>query len=142
MKERGYSLIEVVTVLALCGIMAYIVAFSFNDAVPRFNLNKGAWDVVSMLNQARFRSVWAGLKCRVRVEGGALFLEAYDEDASEWTTLRRFDPAGVAVAANNWPIFHPQGTVSNLASISVSNAAGSFKITLAISGRIKSVRIT
>ena len=34
----------------------------------------------------------------------------------------------------------PQGTVSDLASITVANARGSYRITVAITGRIRTVR--
>jgi hypothetical protein len=48
---------------------------------------------------------------------------------------------GVNIQANNSPVFHPQGTVSNLASIMISNTWGSYKITLAISGRIRIAKL-
>ncbi len=44
---------------------------------------------------------------------------------------------GVWIQANNTPTFHPAGTVSNFATILVSNSWGTNKITLAITGRIK-----
>jgi hypothetical protein len=44
---------------------------------------------------------------------------------------------GVNISATNSPIFHPLGTVSNLTSVYISNTAGKYRISLAISGRIK-----
>lgn len=48
---------------------------------------------------------------------------------------------GVNVEANNSPLFHPEGTVSNLASIYVFNSWGKYRITIAITGRIKTTPI-
>ena len=44
---------------------------------------------------------------------------------------------GVNITATNSPIFHPLGTVSNLTSVYISNTSGKYRISLAISGRIK-----
>ena len=140
MKRRGYSLIETMTVISLVGIMAYMTMFSFQAVIPRYRLKSCAWQMTSLLNQARFRSAWSGLDCRLRVDGGNVFLETRDAAGLSWKAVRTFSPDGAAVAANNQPIFHPQGTVSNLATITVSNSAGAYKITLAISGRVRSVR--
>jgi hypothetical protein len=93
------------------------------------------------LNQARIRSVWEGVSVRVRLSSGAIALEQYDETGKTWRTLQTEFLEGVRIEANNSPIFHPTGTVTGLATILVSNSRGSYRITLAISGRIKVVKI-
>jgi len=45
----------------------------------------------------------------------------------------------VTLKANNTPVFYPEGTVSNLATILVSNDRGGYRITLAMTGRVKAV---
>ncbi len=142
MKRRGYSLIELVIVMSLAGTMLYMTVFAFQSAVPRYRLKICAQAVTAMLNQARFRSAWSGRPCRFRTTGGVVLLETRDKSGLDWVPFRTFVPEGATVAANNQPVFHPQGTVSNLATITVSNPAGAYRITLAISGRVKSVRTT
>jgi len=93
------------------------------------------------MNYARFKAVFSGTKFRLSFNPDGYTLERYDQYLKTWNAEMGNILEGVHVQANNSPIFHPQGTVSNLASITVSNASGSYKITLAISGRIKVVKL-
>jgi Tfp pilus assembly protein FimT len=141
MKEKGFSLVETVLAITLAGFLIYGGSVSFKQLVPRFQLQTGLWEIQSSLNQARFKAAWRGRRYRVRFEGPACALEAYDEGSGTWRLdrLARFE--GVEVTANNSPTFYPEGTVSDLATISVSNSRGAYKITVAISGRIKTVKV-
>ncbi len=47
------------------------------------------------------------------------------------------DYQDVIMTASNNPSFLPRGTASNLASITLTNSAGSRKITVSITGRVK-----
>jgi len=63
------------------------------------------------------------------------------KEEKTWRTVQTEFLEGVRIEANNSPIFHPTGTVTGLATILVSNSRGAYRITLAISGRIKVVKI-
>jgi hypothetical protein len=89
------------------------------------------------MNYARYRSIFKGKKVRIKFDSIGYTIEEYDETQKKWTQSIRNIFEDVVIAANNSPIFHPIGTVSNLASIHISNSWGKYKITLAISGRIK-----
>jgi prepilin-type N-terminal cleavage/methylation domain-containing protein len=141
MKERGFTLIETVVVLLLAGLLIYGGAVSFKQLIPKFRLQTGVWEIGSSLNQARFGAIWKGAPMRVRFEGSGYTLESYDEEAKTWRVVRSARLEGVKVEANNDPAFYPQGTVSNLATISVSNSRGAYRITVAITGRVKTVKI-
>lgn len=139
--RKGFTLVEVVLALALAGLFMYGAAYSFQRLVPKFQLQSGIWEVTSGLNQARFRAIMSGEPVRVRFVPSGFVFERYDEAAKIWRTARTASLPGVAVRANNAPVFHPQGTVSDLASITVSNALGTFRITIAITGRVRTTRI-
>jgi prepilin-type N-terminal cleavage/methylation domain-containing protein len=139
--RRGFTLIEVVLALSLAGLFVYGVAYSFHWLVPKFQLQSGIWEVTSGLNQARFRAIMSGEPVRVRFVPSGFIFERYDEAAKTWLTARTAYLSGVEVRANNSPVFHPQGTVSDLASITVSNARGTYRITIAITGRVRTARI-
>jgi prepilin-type N-terminal cleavage/methylation domain-containing protein len=139
--RRGFTLVEVVLALALAGLFIYGGAYSFQRLVPKFQLQSGIWEVTSGLNQARFRAIMSGEPVRVRFVASGFVFERYDEAAKLWRTARTASLPGVAVQANNSPVFHPQGTVSDLASITMSNARGTYKITIAITGRVRTARI-
>jgi hypothetical protein len=73
----------------------------------------------------------------MRFSGSTYCLEQQNIQDGPWLRLSGRRLEGVVLRANNMPIFHPQGTVSNLATIWVENGWGRYKITLAITGRIK-----
>jgi Tfp pilus assembly protein FimT len=141
MGGKGFTLVETVLAMALAAFFAYAGAISLGRFVPKLRLQTAVWEVESSLNQARFKAAWKGTPARVRFgEPSRYALEVYDGEADAWRLERAGVLEGVVVDANNAPVFHPQGTVSNLASITVSNSRGSYKITVAISGRIKAVK--
>jgi Tfp pilus assembly protein FimT len=138
--RSGFTLIEAVLTLALVGLFTFGGAYTVQRLVPKLHLQSGIWEVTSGLNQARFRAIMSGVAVRVRFVASGFVFERYDEAAGSWQTSHTVILPGVLVRANNDPVFHPQGTVSDLASITVSNARGSYKITVAITGRVKTIR--
>jgi hypothetical protein len=139
-ERRGFALVEAALVLALAGLMAFGTVLAARRLGPKFDLQAGIWEVSAGLNQARFRAVMSGAAVRVRFVPAGFVFERYDADSAAWRPARAVALSGVAISANNAPIFHPQGTVSNLASITVGNVCGAYRITVAITGRIKAVR--
>jgi len=137
MKARGFTLLEMVIVLALGGVLIYCGAVTFSKLVPKFRLQTGVWEIRSTLNEARFGAVWTGEPRRVRFGASGYALESYDESSQTWRMMRTARLEGITVDANNDPAFYPEGTVTNLATITVANSRGAYKITVAISGRIK-----
>ncbi|HPW17163.1 MAG TPA: GspH/FimT family pseudopilin [Candidatus Aminicenantes bacterium] len=140
-RRPGFTLVEAVTALAISGLLVLGGAQAVGRLGPRLRLRSGAWEVTSGLGQARFQAVMSGEPVRVRFLPSGFVLERYDAAASAWRTARRSVLEGVAVRANNAPVFHPQGTVSNMATVTVSNSRGSYRITVAITGRIKTTRV-
>jgi prepilin-type N-terminal cleavage/methylation domain-containing protein len=139
-RRGGFTLIETVLALALAGLFALGTAATIRRLGPALDLRSGIWQVTSGLNQARFQAVLSGAAVRVRFVTTGFSLERYDEAAAAWRPAKTVVLPGVLVRANNAPVFHPQGTVSGLASITVGNARGSYRITVAITGRIRTVR--
>jgi len=141
MDKKGFTLVEAVIVLALVSLLILAGSESVSGLAPRYQLQRAVWEVRARLNQARIRSVWEGISVRVRLSSAAIALEQYDEGGKTWRTVQTEFLEGVRIEANNSPIFHPTGTVTGLATILVSNSRGAYRITLAISGRIKVVKI-
>ena len=140
----GYSLIELMTVL---GILSIVFLFSQHwlvSQLPKWRLNGAARQVVSDFMAAKTQAVIQGNKHRIT------FLDAHrysilDDDNNNG----RPDPAervaiydihidyeDVMLTTTNHPIFHPRGTASNLATVTLSNSAGSKVITVGITGRV------
>ena len=141
-RRRGFTLVEAVMALALSGLLVLGGVQAVGRLGPKLRLQSGIWEVTSGLGQARFRAIMSGEPVRVRFIPSGFTLERYDAAASAWRAARRSVLEGVAVRANNAPVFYPQGTVSNMATITVSNSRGSYRITVAITGRIRTVRVS
>jgi hypothetical protein len=137
MKPRGFTLVETALVLALAGLFVYSGTVAFKGLGPKFRLNSGVWEVRSALNEARFGAVWTGTARRVKFGASGYSLESYDELSGSWRTIRAARLEGVEVKANNDPAFYPEGTVANLATITLANSRGAYKITVAITGRVR-----
>jgi len=142
MRERGFTLVESLMVLFLTALLTYGGVTSLTRLAPRFHLRSGVWRVTSGLNQARSQAVWSGGPVRVRFGPPGFVLERRDPATGAWRTARAAVLEGVTVRANNSPVFHPQGTVSSLATITVANAIGAYRITIAITGRIRTTKVT
>ena len=142
--QEGYSLIELITAL---GVLAIVFLFSQNwliSQLPKWRLNGAVRQVVSDLMAAKTHAVTQGNKHRVT------FLDAYRysildddnnngrHDPNEDVAIRdiRIDYTDVMLTSTNNPIFHPRGTASGLATVTLTNTAGSKVITVGITGRV------
>lgn len=141
MKERGISLLEAVLVLAIAGILLTGLSLSLHGISPKYKLLSAVWEVQSSLNTARFKAIFKGTNIRMSFKESGYFLETYDAAAKTWRRDTTRFLNGVCVDANNAPTFHGSGAVSNLASIYISNSWGKYKITVAISGRVKTIKL-
>lgn len=137
----GFSLLEVVTSLFILSVILALTSLSFLHFSPKYKLKRAVWEINSSLNFARYKAIWERTKIRIRFYPQSYTIDQYDQQENQWKTKQTHSLEGVLIKANNSPTFHPQGTVSNLASIYISNSWGMYKITLAISGRIKVVLI-
>lgn len=136
-RTYGFSLIEVVVSIAILGLIIALFSYSFTNQTPKYQLKRATWEIYSRLNYARYKAIYRGTKYKVSFESNSYVIEKFDDAKGEWRTEQRSFLGGVKITANNSPIFHPSGTVSNLASITVYNSRGQYKISIAISGRIK-----
>jgi prepilin-type N-terminal cleavage/methylation domain-containing protein len=137
----GFTLLEAVLVLALVSILVLAGTASASRSAASFALERAVWEIRMRLNQARIRSVWEGTPTRLRIGRAGFSLETYDEDTKTWMRAESGLWEGVVVEANNTPTYHPTGSVTGMATILVSNTRGAYKITLAITGRIKAMKL-
>jgi prepilin-type N-terminal cleavage/methylation domain-containing protein len=140
-KKKGFSLTETIISLSILALIAVAVSASFLNKAPKYRLQSAVREVHSRLNYARYKAIFEGIKVRVEFDAKSYTIEKYSEEQKEWKLEKKYSLQGVTLQANNSPVFHPSGTVSNLASITISNSWGTYRITLAISGRIKTMKI-
>jgi len=138
-NDRGFSLIDVLIGIFILGLIVTFASYALLQSSPRYQLRRSTWAIQVKLIQARYLAIFKNIPHRCVFKKTGIVLEKKDSASQKWIAISYQELPGVVVEANNTPTFYPQGTVSNLASILVYNANGSFKITIAISGRIKTV---
>ncbi len=139
--NRGFTLLETLAALVIMGILIYFATSAFANSAPKYRLGRATWEIQTKLNYARYRAIRDGRPIRVRFQDSGYIIERYLDGPAVWRPESAAAIEGVTVQANNTPTFYPAGTVSNFATILVSNAWGKNKITLAITGRIKVTRL-
>jgi Tfp pilus assembly protein FimT len=139
--KRGFSLMEALAAFFVLAVILGLASTSFLNLAPKYRLKSAVREINSRLNYARYKSIFEGVKVRIKFDQDSYAIETFDEEQNEWKREREYFLKGISLQANNSPTFHPVGTVSNLASIYITNSWGKYKITLAISGRIKVVQL-
>ncbi len=142
MNSRGFTLIESAAALLVAAVILSLGTASFLHLLPSSRLQGAVWEVTSKLNEARLTALFQGSSVRWRVLASAdgrtgYVLEQRDPEDGSWKRLCVGYPPGVRLRANAAPVFTPRGTVSPLATILVENRRGTYRITLAITGRLK-----
>lgn len=56
-SEKGFSLVELVIVIAIIGILLSIGTIAFNDWTKKYNIEKQTKELFSVINDARLRSI-------------------------------------------------------------------------------------
>lgn len=138
---KGFTLIEALVFLSIFAVLLGLASVSFLNSSDKHRLQKAVWEIHSKLNYARFKAIFSGTKIRVSFNPAGITIEKYNQVLGDWNVEMGAILEGVHIQANNSPIFHPHGTVSNLSTITASNTWGSYKITLAISGRIRIAKL-
>ncbi len=141
MKEKGFSLLDLIATFSLISVLLTISLPAFKKMSSRYQLQRAVREISARLNYARYKAIFERTKFKVRFEQKSYTVEKYDSNQNKWIEEKHIILQSVFINANNSPIFHSNGTVSNLASIYISNSSGKYKITIAISGRIKTIKI-
>jgi prepilin-type N-terminal cleavage/methylation domain-containing protein len=140
--KKGFTLIEMSIALTITAILIYLAGTTFQNFIPKYRLEKSVWEIGTALRAAQAKALYKGVPHRVKFGPGQTAVERYDPAGKAWVLEERHIAEGVSIEANNVPFFGADGSVSGLATILVSNRWGAYKITLAITGRIKTTKIT
>jgi len=138
---KGFTLIENLVMVSVLGFLL-ILAIPFQARVrSRYNLEMAVWQIHSEINHLKYKAVKDLVPYRFCIFSRGYVIEKYNNASSEWKKVDQKILSGIWLEANNSPVFYPEGTVSHLASITMANSAGKYRLTVAISGRIKIIRL-
>ena len=141
----GYTLTELMIVLGILAVVLGLSGTWLASQLPQYRLNGVVRQIRADLLAARAQAVRQGNEVRIFFTDPEHYDILDDDnnngraDSGEAVESRSIQEefAGVAIQSNNNPIFHPRGTASSLATVTVSNASGEKRITIAITGRVK-----
>jgi len=142
--KRGFTLVEMMIVIAVLTIIAAIAAPHFQTYMAQRRLNGAARLVMTDLMDARMKAVSENNQFKV------FFLDTHQykvlddennngtEDTGETSVTKDIQSnyPGVTLSASAHPIFYPRGTAWGT-TVTLTNTSGSKSVSVSTAGRVK-----
>ena len=142
--KRGFTLVEMMIVIAVLAIIAAIAAPHFQTYMAQRRLNGAARLVMTDLMDARMKAVSENNQFKV------FFLDTHQykvlddennngtEDTGETSVTKDIQTnyPGVTLSASAHPIFYPRGTAWGT-TVTLTNTSGSKSVSVSTAGRVK-----
>jgi len=144
--SKGFTLVEMMIVVAVMGILAGIAAPNFQTYMAQRRLNGAARQVMTDLMEARMKAVSLNQKVKVSFGSNHIYQIWNDTDGNgtvaddEGDDIERDihpDYYDVTFSASADPVFQTRGTVSPGSTITLTNSSGSKYVKVALTGRVK-----
>jgi type II secretion system protein H len=151
-REKGFTLVELLVVLAMIGIMSGLAVPSVKEWFTDYRVRKASRQVVTDLQYAKMRAVSEGVQFKVSFNNSArsytlqrgnasagsstwVQVDATRQLAAEGTP---YYAQGVSLTASNSDVtFSPVGTASPATSIALSAGTKARTVTTLLTGRIR-----
>lgn len=143
-QNPGFTITELLIVVSIAGIVTSLGISWLRNQIPKITLQGAVQQIRSDLLAVRMQAARERNPVRIRFLDAHRYAIHDDDnhngkpDQGERMLVRdlRDHYRGVTLQSTNQPIFHPRGTASNLATITLSNITGSMRIKVNITGRV------
>lgn len=140
----GFTLMEIMTTLAIIGMVSGLAAASLGTELPRYRLNGAVKQMVWHLKALRLRAISHKHTITVTFANDhvyTIWTDSNDNGGVDDGEIQQKDIQAdykeVQFASTNNPTFHPKGTVSNAAAITLTSARGSKVLNMNIVGDVR-----
>jgi type II secretion system protein H len=133
-KRRGFSVVELLIVIAILGIVSTIAIVNTISALPHTNLEKAEEEVGASLAQARTLAISKEVAVRFLFDvSGQYWYEQQDRDTGTWSIAtpgagKQVLPTGITLTVNSFPSqvvsFTPRGTLTVGGTLTFTNSKG------------------
>ncbi len=147
-QVKGFTLAELMVVIAIIGITTAIAIPYFVGQMPRYRLNGAARQVMGDLMWARMEAVSQNRKVKVFFLSNNHEYKICDDADNNGTVADgegdvrlkdihdEYSDVTFDSTAFSDPVFQPRGIVSPAATITLSNSAGEKKVKVHLTGRV------
>ncbi len=145
-RQAGFTLIELMVVIAILGVLAGIGIPSYITYLPKSRLNGATSTIMADLMGARMKASKLNRKVKVYFIDSHQYRICDDADNNGTVGSTEGDAvlkdiqaeySDVSFSANRDPIFSPRGTASNFGSIVVTNSSGTKTLAVSITGIVR-----
>lgn len=142
--SAGFTLVELMIVLAVVGIIAGVATTNVLTQLPGYRVQRAAAQLAWNLRALRMRAISQHHAIAVTFTNDHVYTvwtDSNDDGASDAGEVQTIDInatySGVTMAATNNPVLNATGTVSNPAVITLTGAGIARTISMTIAGGIK-----
>ncbi|OPL12393.1 MAG: hypothetical protein AVO39_04270 [delta proteobacterium MLS_D] len=133
----GFTLVELMIVVALMGIMAAIAAPSFQTYMANNRLNGAARVVMTDLMYARSQAAMENVNFKMEFSGNSYSIVRTDNDEVRRSRNIQNEYYDVTMTSNQDFIFRPNGTVTAAGTVTLTNSKGTKLVVVSMGGRAR-----